>query len=156
MDQLQHALRKSRTGAPPSIKTMACYPGDCPIRPQSPRIPSYTCQPVTRWLPADALPGRQRSDALSFCGVHTAAAKNPAKPLSPIMAALSWNPPITWGSQSVPVAFGVVVAVLYVLERSYMYAPDVFSCLLAFNSGSLSWASLWLSRQVGILFVRLC
>lgn len=95
------------------IKTMACYPGDCPIRPQSPRIPSYTCQPVTRWLPAaDALPGRQRSDALSFCGVHTAAAKILAKPLSPIMAALPWNPPITWGFQSVPVAFGVVVAVL--------------------------------------------
>lgn len=93
------------------IKTMACYPGDCPIRPQSPRILVHMPACYSLVARADALPGRQRSDALSFCGVHTAAAKSPAKPLSPIMAALSWNPPITWGFQSVPVAFGVVVAV---------------------------------------------
>lgn len=42
MNQLQLEPEKSRTSAPPSIKTVACYPGDCPVRPQSPGIPSYT------------------------------------------------------------------------------------------------------------------
>lgn len=68
MDQLQHALKKSRTSATLSIKTMACYPGDCPVRPQSPGIPPYTCQPVTRWLPAaDALPGPYGKGGVMRC-----------------------------------------------------------------------------------------